>query len=584
MLTAAGSGYSRWRDLAVTRWREDATCDDWGSYIYLRDVESDRLWSATYQPTSARPDQYSSRVQRGAGDFLAPGRRSPYDARSGRLDRGRRRGSSSHHHQQRQAGSRDRGHLLCRDRHRLARRTTAPTRPSPRCPSRREYVARFGAILATRRRRSPDQLGSLGGASFGRFGRRCGKGGVRDRPRPLPRPRARRSDAGRGDRRTPPVALDRSRARSGLRAAPAGPPRAGRSRAHRLLDVGRRVPGRAARRRRQDQRHQRVRPGGHARLDPGAGAAPSSRHRSGRGERVPAPRRTSHLCRALAAAVLGSDHARRRTAIRPVAAEHLGRPADHPAAHRERRGHQDRSPAAAGHGILAGPQARGGPRHHQRTRFLLRPGPAIGARDRLAHQPGVAARIRPRARRDRCSCCAPISLPPRDLRVAGVGRARSADGRRGRARRAAQPHQGARPSPRARLASLPCGPLSRRPRPTPSSSSSTASAGLRTDGREYVDHPRPRPVDSRALDQRHRQPGLRISGVGRRLRLYLVGQQPGASADSLVERSGYRPPGRSHLPARRGERRALVPDGAAHSRRSGRLCRPARLGLQPVRA
>ena len=30
MLTAAGSGYSTWRDLAVTRWREDATCDDWG--------------------------------------------------------------------------------------------------------------------------------------------------------------------------------------------------------------------------------------------------------------------------------------------------------------------------------------------------------------------------------------------------------------------------------------------------------------------------------------------------------------------------------------------------------------------------
>src|SRR3546814_9558782 len=25
MLTAAGAGYSRWRDIAVTRWREDAT-------------------------------------------------------------------------------------------------------------------------------------------------------------------------------------------------------------------------------------------------------------------------------------------------------------------------------------------------------------------------------------------------------------------------------------------------------------------------------------------------------------------------------------------------------------------------------
>ena len=27
MITAAGSGYSRWRHLAVTRWREDTTRD-----------------------------------------------------------------------------------------------------------------------------------------------------------------------------------------------------------------------------------------------------------------------------------------------------------------------------------------------------------------------------------------------------------------------------------------------------------------------------------------------------------------------------------------------------------------------------
>ena len=31
MVTAAGSGYSRWRDLAVTRWREDSTRDAWGT-------------------------------------------------------------------------------------------------------------------------------------------------------------------------------------------------------------------------------------------------------------------------------------------------------------------------------------------------------------------------------------------------------------------------------------------------------------------------------------------------------------------------------------------------------------------------
>ena len=60
MLTAAGSGYSRWRDVAVTRWREDATCDVLGSHIFLRDVRSGAVWSAGYQPTGAEPDHYQA--------------------------------------------------------------------------------------------------------------------------------------------------------------------------------------------------------------------------------------------------------------------------------------------------------------------------------------------------------------------------------------------------------------------------------------------------------------------------------------------------------------------------------------------
>ncbi len=50
MLTATGGGYSRWRDIAVTRWREDATRDDWGSFIFLRDTQSGQLWSGAAQP------------------------------------------------------------------------------------------------------------------------------------------------------------------------------------------------------------------------------------------------------------------------------------------------------------------------------------------------------------------------------------------------------------------------------------------------------------------------------------------------------------------------------------------------------
>ena len=58
MITAAGSGYSRWRDMAVTRWREDPICDAWGSYVFLRDVANGRVWSAGYQPVGREPDRY----------------------------------------------------------------------------------------------------------------------------------------------------------------------------------------------------------------------------------------------------------------------------------------------------------------------------------------------------------------------------------------------------------------------------------------------------------------------------------------------------------------------------------------------
>jgi cyclic beta-1,2-glucan synthetase len=59
MLTSAGSGYSRWGELALTRWREDATCDDFGSYIFIKDLRSGAAWSAGFQPSGVEPDDYS---------------------------------------------------------------------------------------------------------------------------------------------------------------------------------------------------------------------------------------------------------------------------------------------------------------------------------------------------------------------------------------------------------------------------------------------------------------------------------------------------------------------------------------------
>jgi len=60
MLTPTGAGYSRWRDLAVTRWRGDASVDGLGSFIYLRDVQGGEVWSSGVQPTGAAADQHSA--------------------------------------------------------------------------------------------------------------------------------------------------------------------------------------------------------------------------------------------------------------------------------------------------------------------------------------------------------------------------------------------------------------------------------------------------------------------------------------------------------------------------------------------
>ena len=69
MLTAAGSGYSRWQDVAITRWREDGTRDIGGTYVFLREVAASESWSAGYQPRGAEPDSYEVVFSEGRADI-----------------------------------------------------------------------------------------------------------------------------------------------------------------------------------------------------------------------------------------------------------------------------------------------------------------------------------------------------------------------------------------------------------------------------------------------------------------------------------------------------------------------------------
>ena len=69
MVTNAGGGSSRWKDLAVTRWREDTTCDDWGTFCYLRDVASGEFWSTAHQPTLKQAEHYEAIFSEGRAEF-----------------------------------------------------------------------------------------------------------------------------------------------------------------------------------------------------------------------------------------------------------------------------------------------------------------------------------------------------------------------------------------------------------------------------------------------------------------------------------------------------------------------------------
>ena len=58
VVTNAGGGSSRYRGRCVTRDRRDATRDPGSQFIYLRDVRTGAVWSATAQPFGREPQDY----------------------------------------------------------------------------------------------------------------------------------------------------------------------------------------------------------------------------------------------------------------------------------------------------------------------------------------------------------------------------------------------------------------------------------------------------------------------------------------------------------------------------------------------
>ncbi len=69
MITNAGGGYSRWKDIALTRWHEDSTCDNRGTFCFIRDTDSGEFWSTAYQPTLKRSKNYEVIFSEGHAEF-----------------------------------------------------------------------------------------------------------------------------------------------------------------------------------------------------------------------------------------------------------------------------------------------------------------------------------------------------------------------------------------------------------------------------------------------------------------------------------------------------------------------------------
>lgn len=70
MVTVAGAGQTRRGAIALTRWREDPTCDRHGTGIFLRDLDDGRLWSAAYHPCGVDPDSYDVTFHEDRAEFI----------------------------------------------------------------------------------------------------------------------------------------------------------------------------------------------------------------------------------------------------------------------------------------------------------------------------------------------------------------------------------------------------------------------------------------------------------------------------------------------------------------------------------
>ena len=582
MLTSAGSGYSRWGDLALTRWREDATCDDFGSYLFIKDVRSGVAWSAGFQPSGVEPDAYAVafnedrvEVTRRDGSLT-----TTLDVLvSGEDDAEVRRVSITNSG----GGTRDIEITS------YAELVLAPQSADVAHPAfsklfvETEYLADTGAILATRRRRAPTDpeiwaahLSVVDGEAVG--------------APEFETDRARFLGRGRGVRT--PIAVTDSRPLSNSTGAVLDP----------IFSIRRRI---------------RVAPGATVRVAFWTIAASS---RAALLDGVDKHRDATAFARA---SMLAWTQAQ-------VQLHHLGVTAGEAGLFQRLAGHVIYAAPALrpssdaivrGGGAQSGlwPQGISGDlpivllriadvEHLDIVRELLQAHEywrmkqlAVDLvilnerRSSYVQELQVAIETMVRASQSRPQPGAErpagrvfvlrADLIAAETRALLTSAARVVlPAQRGglfeQLERILEPVESVESRAEARRRAFGAAVAASPARPRILQRTWRVHARRR----RVCDDPRAGPIDARAVDQRHRQSDVRVPDGNRGRRLHLVRQQSRESDHAMVERPRRRPKRRSLLLARRRHRRLVGPDGASHPRRGGDIHGPPRSRLQPVRA
>ena len=584
MLTTAGSGYSRWGDIAVTRWREDATRDDFGSYVFLQGRPQRAGLVGRLSAERRRARRLRCRLQRRSRRVRAPRRNADDDTGCARLRRRmmrevRRVSISNTGSRVRELDVTSYAELV------LARHVDDVAHPAfSKLFVETEYLADVGAILATRRRRSPSEPEIWAAHLAVVDGEAVGKPEIEtDRARFL----------GRGQGIRTPIALIDGRPLSNTVGTVLDPifalrrrvrRRAGRNGAHRLLDDGRVDARSAARLRRQAPGRGRL--SGARRRSPGRRRRCSSIISASRPAKPPCSSVSPDMSIYAAPTLRPSSDAIVRGAgaqsglwahgisgdlpivlLRITDTENIDIARELLQAHEywrmkqlavdlvilnERQSSYVQDLQIAIETLVRTSQSRRGPGDGPAGRVFVLRADLIAAETRALL--ASVARIVLVAQRgslfDQLDRIADAKPPARPLppRAAAVSRARP---RRRRCR---------------------------------SSSSSTDSAASPTDGREYVTILRPG----------QSTPAPWINVIANPSFGFQVAAEGGGYTWSVNSREnqltpwsndpGHRSSGRGVLSARRRHRRAVETDRPSHPRRGRHLCRPPRPRLQPVRA